>query len=112
MSIIQIVAASMSVYGVWLGSSSDSVFLQRCKVVGLGFCRWDVSDWLEQAAVIEPVDPFEGGVFNGIDGFPRAFPPDDFGLVESIALPTDGSRPASARRSVYRILTYWLPRSE
>ena len=67
-----------------MGSSSDSVFLQRCKVVGLGFCRWDVSDWLEQAAVIEPVDPFEGGVFNGIDGFPRAFPPDDFGLVESI----------------------------
>lgn len=34
--------------------------------------------------MIEPVDPFEGGKFDGLQGFPRAFPPDDFGLVESI----------------------------
>lgn len=65
-------------------SCSDSVFLQRCKVVGLGFCRWDISDRLEQAAVIEPVDPFKRGVFDCVHGFPWAFPPDDFSLVESI----------------------------
>lgn len=65
-------------------SCSDSVFLQRCKVVGLGFCRRDISDRLEQTAVIEPVDPFQRGVLDSIHGFPRAFPPDDFGLVESI----------------------------
>ena len=65
-------------------SCSDSLFVQGCKVVCFGFCWRDVADRLEQAAVIKPVDPFEGGKFDGFQGFPRAFPPDDFGLVESI----------------------------
>jgi len=34
--------------------------------------------------VVEPVDPFERGVFDGVHGFPWSFPPDGFGLVEPI----------------------------
>lgn len=63
---------------------SDSVFLQRCKIVSFGFCRRYIAGRLEQAAVIEPVDPFQRGVFDCVHGFPRAFPPDDFSLVESV----------------------------
>ena len=49
---------------------------------GLG--RWDISDGLEQAPIVEPVDPFEGGVFNGFKGFPWSSPMDEFGLVETV----------------------------
>src|SRR4051794_2793443 len=49
---------------------------------GLG--RWDISDGLEQAPIVEPVDPFEGGVFNGFKGFPWSSPVDEFGLVETV----------------------------
>ena len=38
--------------------------------------------------------------------------PADLFAGVSPRLPTDGSMPASARRSLYRIDTYWLPRSE
>ena len=37
-------------------------------VVGvLEFDRWDVAAVLEQAAGVEPVDPFGGGVFDLVD---------------------------------------------
>src|SRR5688572_31219780 len=49
---------------------------------GLG--RWDIPDGLEQAPVVEPVDPFESGVFNGFKGFPWSSPVDEFGLVETV----------------------------
>lgn len=35
---------------VWFGSRNDSGSLQRCKAVGLGFCRRSGSDRFEQAA--------------------------------------------------------------
>lgn len=49
---------------------------------GLG--RRNISDRFEQAAVVEPVDPFEGCVFHGFKGFPGSFPVDDLGLVEAV----------------------------
>jgi hypothetical protein len=32
-----------------------------CVIARFGLGGWDISDRLEQAAVVEPVDPFEGG---------------------------------------------------
>ena len=86
------------------------------------FCGRDIADGLQDAPVVEPIDPYEGGEFDTLEGFPGA-PVDEFGLVEAVdglgervvvkspTLPTDGSIPASARRSVYLIEIYWLPQS-
>lgn len=43
---------------------SDSYFLRRRKVGGLCFGGRDVADELKQPAIVEPVDPFERGVFD------------------------------------------------
>ena len=68
---------------------------------------------LEEAMVIEPPDPFEGGEFDVFEVAPRTTWTNKLGLVEpndrlgqgvviyeSPRLPTEGSMPASARRSV------------
>ncbi len=52
--------------------------------IGLGFCGRDVADWLEQAAVVEPVDPFERCVFDGLEASPWAATVDDFGLEQAV----------------------------
>jgi hypothetical protein len=44
----------------------------------------DISDGFEQAAVVEPVDPFERGEFDGLDAAPRSAPVNDLGLVEAV----------------------------
>lgn len=49
---------------------------------GLG--RRDVADRLEYAAVVEPVDPVQGGVFERFQRTPWASPMDDLGLVEPV----------------------------
>ena len=50
-----------------------ALFIER--FLGLGWR--DVSDWLQQASIVEPVDPFQGFPFHGICCFPRAQPVDD-----------------------------------
>ena len=50
----------------------------------LGFGRRDISDRLQQPAIIEPVDPFERGELDGLESSPRSAPPDHFGLVEPV----------------------------
>lgn len=45
-------------------------------------CWRDVAELAEQAAVVEPVDPFEGGEFEVVDAPPGAFVADQFGLLE------------------------------
>jgi hypothetical protein len=52
--------------------------------VGLGFCGRDVPDRLKETAVVEPVHPFEGGVFDGFVAAPRAASVDDFGFEEAV----------------------------
>ena len=53
-----------------------------------------VADRFEQAAVIEPINPFEGGVFHCLEGSPRPAPIDhlsfeqaDHRLGESVDAP-------------------------
>lgn len=49
-----------------------------------GFGGRDVADGLEQAAVIEPVDPFERRMFDRLERTPRPTPVDQLGLVEAV----------------------------
>ena len=53
-------------------------------VVGFVFGWWDVSDGFEDALVVEPVDPFEGGVFDVVESVPRFTAVNDFDLVEAV----------------------------
>jgi hypothetical protein len=97
----------------------------------LGLGGRDVADGLEQAARVVPVDPFERGELDLLEAAPRPASADDLGLEEAVdrlgegfvvavadgeagraaRVAMEGSIPASARRSVYRIETYWTPRS-
>ena len=42
----------------------------------------DASEVVEDALVVEPVDPFEGGEFEIVEAAPRASVAYEFGLVE------------------------------
>jgi hypothetical protein len=53
---------------------------------GLELRRWDIANGLQEPAVVEPVDPFQGGVLDGVDPLPGAAAADQLGLVE----PDDG----------------------
>ena len=53
-------------------------------MICFGLCGRDVADGAEQALIIEPVHPFEGGVFDGLERSPRAAPVDRLGLVEAV----------------------------
>ncbi len=50
----------------------------------LGFSGRDVSDRLDQPTVVEPVDPFERGIFDNFKGSPWTSPVDHLGLVKAI----------------------------
>ena len=52
-------------------------------VLSLLFCGWYVSDGFEEAAVVEPVDVFEGGVLDLVEVLPRRPLVDEFCLVET-----------------------------
>ena len=66
----------------------------------------------EKAAMVEPVDPFEDGKLDSLQRAPGSSPADDLSLEQPVdgfgqciviaiaKLPTEGSMPASARRSV------------
>ena len=69
---------------IWFESRRHSRWLEGGIVGGLGFGGRDVSDGLEQATVVEPVDPFEGGELDGLEGLPGAAAVDDLGLVEAV----------------------------
>ena len=65
-------------------SRHHSELVGSCIEAGFRFCGRDVADGLEQAAVVEPVDPFEGGVFHGIEAAPGATAVDDLGLEQPV----------------------------
>ena len=48
-------------------------------VVGFEFCWWDAAEFVEDASVVEPVNPFEGGEFEVIETAPWSFVADEFG---------------------------------
>jgi len=66
------------------GSGRHNALGGLCKVSRFGLGRRDVADRLEQATVVEPVDPFEGCELDGLAGSPRPPPVDDLGLVETV----------------------------
>jgi hypothetical protein len=41
-------------------------------VLVLEFCWRDAAEFVEEALVVEPVDPFEGGEFEVVEPAPRA----------------------------------------
>ena len=51
-------------------------------VGGLELGWRDVPDRLQEPAVVEPVDPLQGGVLDLIQALPGATPPDQLGLVQ------------------------------
>jgi hypothetical protein len=55
-----------------------------CKVPLFCFCWRDVSDGLKQAAVVEPLDPFERFPFDRGHGFLGAQSVNDLGFVEAV----------------------------
>lgn len=65
-----------------LGCQWDVVYSGVKLLLGLG--PRDVTDGLEDASVVEPVDPFEGGVFHGIKRAPWTTPVDHLGLEQPI----------------------------
>ena len=88
-------------------------------VVGvLQFCWRNVSAVLVEPSVIEPIDPFGGGILDLLDGPPRAPVFDQLGLVQTVdrlgeciierspTLPTEAEMPASARCSENRTEVY------
>jgi hypothetical protein len=56
----------------------------RCVGVGLSLSWRDVSDRLEEAAIVEPVDPFQRRVFDGLEAAPGAAAMDDFCFEKSV----------------------------
>ena len=53
-------------------------------VVGFELGGWDAAEFVEEAVVVEPVDPFEGGPFEVFEAAPGSAVADEFGLVEPI----------------------------
>jgi hypothetical protein len=51
---------------------------------GLGFGGRDVPDWPEETAVVEPIDPFEGGELDRFEAAPGAAPVNHLGFVEAV----------------------------
>ena len=49
-----------------------------------GFGRRDVADGFQQPAMVEPIDPFERGIFDGFEAPPRSSPVDHLCLVEAV----------------------------
>ncbi len=57
---------------------------------GFCFCGWDASDLSVESSVVEPVDVFEGGELDVVDGPPGSLGVDEFGLVEADGRLGDG----------------------
>ncbi len=53
-------------------------------VVCLGFGRRNTAKGLQQALVVEPVDPFQLGHLNGFPCLPEASTVNQFGLVQTV----------------------------
>ena len=53
------------------------------KETGFRFCGRDVADRFEQAAMVEPVDPFQGCELDILEAAPGATPMDDLILEQA-----------------------------
>ena len=66
-----------------LGSCHHSGNLKLGIVARLRLGGWDVADRLEEAAVVVPVHPLEGGKLDGFHTAPWAAPADHLGLEQA-----------------------------
>ena len=62
----------------------DAGHLKLGIVGGFGLGGRDIPDRLEKPAIIEPVDPFEGGELDRFEAAPGAAPMDQLGFVEAV----------------------------
>ena len=71
---------------VWFKSGLHRVGLtgELPVVVCLSFCRRDVPDGFEQAVVIEPGNPFQGGLLYRLLGLPRCTEMNQLSLVQPV----------------------------
>src|SRR3546814_13668228 len=69
---------------IWHKLRSHGDVVQHGVISFFGFSGRDVSDRLEQPPVVEPVDPFERGIFDSFKGSPRTSPVDHLRLVKAI----------------------------
>jgi transposase len=71
--------------GGWLAwiPRGDRHDLKLGVVCGFRLGGRDVADGLEQTPVVEPVNPFEGGELDGLDGAPRPAPMDHLDFEEA-----------------------------
>ena len=53
-------------------------------VARLGFGGRDIADRLEEAPMVEPVDPFQGGKLDRLEAAPGTAPMDHLGFVEAV----------------------------
>src|SRR3546814_20330031 len=67
---------------IWHKLRSHGDVVQHGVISFFGFSGRDVSDRLEQPPVVEPVDPFERGIFDSFKGSPRTSPVDHLRLVK------------------------------
>ncbi len=68
---------------IWIKLCDRGWLVQHGVVALLGFGCCDIDDGAYQAAVIEPVDPFESGEL-GVEGSPTPTPMDELGLVKPV----------------------------
>src|SRR3546814_12365258 len=65
---------------IWHKLRSHGDVVQHGVISFFGFSGRDVADRLEQPPVVEPVDPFERGIFDSFKGSPRTSPVDHLRL--------------------------------
>jgi hypothetical protein len=69
---------------IWFKLCGHVCSFQSGVEVCFGFCWWNISDRFQQAAIVEPVDPFEGGVFDRYKAPPWATTMNDFRFEETV----------------------------
>ncbi len=69
---------------VWFELRRQEQFHLGGVVECFGLGRRDVADGLQRPPMVEPVYPFEGGEFHGLERAPGAAPVNDFSLVETV----------------------------
>lgn len=62
----------------------QKVSLQNSVEIRFGFGLQDVPVGLQQTAAVEPADPFQRGLFFGLDAGPSALEMNDLGLEQAI----------------------------
>ena len=72
MATLRVVGCGLWVVGCGSRCHADAIYGSIILIFGLG--GRDVADGLHQQTLIEPVDPFECGVFDRFEALPRASP--------------------------------------